>query len=185
MGKKDPILMAKYILLKSEEISHSKMQKILYCLEGYHLAIFGKSLIKGQFQAEQHGPVIPEVYNRKHTSPICHNDTGKKKIVDCFAHDLSENQLWLIDYVIDNCNKVDAELLRDITHQQTPWVDVRQDLNENSNRIISKKQIQQWFKKELVAGTTTFQQTLFDFKKKIISQKLHKNYQVALEELAK
>ncbi len=187
MEKKDPILTAEYILHKSEEINHLKVQKILYFLEGYHLAVFGKSLIEGQFQAWKYGPVVPEVYQQYKTNSILYNNIKKQELSDCFVCGLSGEQLWLVNYVIDVCNKFDADMLRDITHQQIPWVDARQGLNENenSNRIISKKQIQQWFKKELVDGTSAAQQTLFNFKKKIISQKLNRTYQPALQELAK
>nr|DAX43408.1 MAG TPA: hypothetical protein [Caudoviricetes sp.] len=58
--------LANYILTvcKNKSISNLHLQKILYFVNAYYLGKTGNFLIKNDFQAWQHGPVIPEVYNR-------------------------------------------------------------------------------------------------------------------------
>ncbi|MEL7258822.1 MAG: type II toxin-antitoxin system antitoxin SocA domain-containing protein [Pseudomonadota bacterium] len=44
-------------------ISPMKLQKLVYCLHGWHLAITGKPAITGSFDAWQYGPVQDELYH--------------------------------------------------------------------------------------------------------------------------
>jgi len=39
------------------------MQKLVYFCEGWHLAVFGESLVQEQFEAWQRGPVVPDLYH--------------------------------------------------------------------------------------------------------------------------
>jgi uncharacterized phage-associated protein len=41
-----------------------KLQKLLYYVQAWHLAFFGKPLFEGHFQAWVHGPVNREIYDR-------------------------------------------------------------------------------------------------------------------------
>lgn len=43
-------------------ISNLKLQKLLYYMQGFHLAFFGEPLFKEEIHAWQFGPVVPDVY---------------------------------------------------------------------------------------------------------------------------
>lgn len=45
-------------------LSNSKLQKLLYYAQAWHLAIHDQPLFVGQFEAWQHGPVNRTIYNR-------------------------------------------------------------------------------------------------------------------------
>ena len=59
----DSGLLADYVLSTHGPMSHLKLQKLLYLIEGYHLAYFTESLIDDEFQAWTHGPVSRKVYD--------------------------------------------------------------------------------------------------------------------------
>lgn len=48
----------------SHEITHLKLQKLLYFLHGEYLAKTERLLIDEQFEAWQYGPVVPKVYEQ-------------------------------------------------------------------------------------------------------------------------
>ncbi|MDR1722691.1 MAG: DUF4065 domain-containing protein [Tannerella sp.] len=62
LGKIDSLVLANYILETVGKMSHLKLQKLLYLVQGYHLAYFGKPLIDDKFEAWVHGPVSRKVF---------------------------------------------------------------------------------------------------------------------------
>ena len=59
---------AEYIIWSSHEsgsfISNLKLQKLLYYVQAWHLAVFQRPLFPETFQAWLRGPAIPEIYQR-------------------------------------------------------------------------------------------------------------------------
>jgi uncharacterized phage-associated protein len=47
----------------NEQLTHMKLQKLLYFAHGWHLAFFGEPLVAEGFQAWQYGPVSQNVYD--------------------------------------------------------------------------------------------------------------------------
>ena len=43
-------------------ITNLKLQKLLYYLQGYYLAVFEKPLFDVEIEAWQYGPVVPNAY---------------------------------------------------------------------------------------------------------------------------
>lgn len=50
--------------LTRQPLTHLKLQKLLYFLHGWHLAITGIPVVDEGFQAWDYGPVIPELYQQ-------------------------------------------------------------------------------------------------------------------------
>ncbi len=46
------------------KISNLELQKMLYISQVLHIGIFGHHLFRGDFEAWDYGPVVPEVYRR-------------------------------------------------------------------------------------------------------------------------
>ena len=59
---------ADYIIWSSHEsgsfISNLKLQKLLYYVQAWHLAVFQRPLFPEKFQAWLRGPAVPEIYER-------------------------------------------------------------------------------------------------------------------------
>lgn len=71
MANYDALTVANYIvhhaLTRKNDISHLKLQKILYFIEAHYLVEHGRSLIAEQFEKWKLGPVVPEVYHEYKT----------------------------------------------------------------------------------------------------------------------
>ena len=47
-----------------DSITNLKLQKLLYYMQGYYLAVFGKPLFEEDIEAWQYGPVVPKSYDK-------------------------------------------------------------------------------------------------------------------------
>src|SRR5438309_2092560 len=47
-----------------ENITNLKLQKLLYYVQGFHLAMNGAPLFNEDIRAWDHGPVVPQVYRK-------------------------------------------------------------------------------------------------------------------------
>ena len=48
---------------RRQELTPMKLQKLLYFAHGWHLAIYGKPLLRERIEAWRHGPVIESIYH--------------------------------------------------------------------------------------------------------------------------
>lgn len=73
----NPIAIANFFIEKSlretKEITPMKLVKLAYLSHGWHLGIYGQSLINEDIQAWKYGPVIPSLYHE-------FNKYGNRKI---------------------------------------------------------------------------------------------------------
>lgn len=71
MPNYDALTVANYVvhhaLNSKNDISHLKLQKILYFIEAHYLVERGKSLIAEHFEKWKLGPVVPKVYHEYKT----------------------------------------------------------------------------------------------------------------------
>ncbi|KXU99490.1 hypothetical protein AD929_15640 [Gluconobacter potus] len=115
---------AEYFLTKADpevgdEISNLKLQKLCYYAQGFSLALYDRPLFSGEIQAWMHGPVIPEIYH-------CYKENGSKGIsapegLDFSSYD--EDTRELLDEVFDVYGQFSAWKLRNMTHEEAPWID--------------------------------------------------------------
>lgn len=154
----DSKTLAFYILNKYGKMSHLKLQKLIYFVEGYHLAYFqGASLIDDDFEAWAHGPVSKTLYNTLKNLAILYGDITS----DDMLHEISsvediESKLYsaqkeIIDEVLEMYIKEDGITLEGITHQQTPWIIARGNLPPYAkcNNRIDKNLMKDYFSKLL------------------------------------
>ena len=119
----------------SEYITNLKLQKLLYYAQGCYLAKFDKNLFNEDFLAWEHGPVIKSIYEKykiNGSSGIQYNE-DYKDIVD-------EETKEFLEKVYQYFGQYSAWKLRDMTHQEKPW------LETDRNKIISKELIKNYFK---------------------------------------
>ena len=63
-----------------DTISNLKLQKLLYYVQGFHLASFGRALFEEDMIAWTYGPVVPEVYDAY--KKYRHRDINTAGIID-------------------------------------------------------------------------------------------------------
>lgn len=119
-------------------ISNLKLQKLAYYAQGFHLALFdGQPLFDENIEAWTHGPVVPELYHH-------YKQFGKNPIEpesDAFTHELTEEQVNLIQEVHDVFGQFSAWKLRNMTHEEAPWLS-----HESDASVIPKHELFEYFK---------------------------------------
>jgi len=145
---------AGYFLVKSEpgtkrEITHLKLQKLVYYSQGYYLALNkGEPMFKEKLQAWVHGPVCPmlyyefRLYDDRAIPPL----TKESLIEDLYKKVL--DSVWKV------YGKFDGIELERLTHEETPWIKARKGAPawKASNDEISIESMQEYFSRKLCGG---------------------------------
>ncbi|NIE75525.1 DUF4065 domain-containing protein [Pantoea sp. Ap-967] len=134
--------------LFEESPSPMKLQKLCYYAQGYLLAQ-GHELFSEDFQAWQHGPVIPALYAEykeygwRSISREIAEASGS--ISDSIANELKD--------IVSAYGRYDGAALSTMTHRESPWIDARGGIpeDEGSREVISKKSLRAYFTKVLSA----------------------------------
>ncbi|MCA6363725.1 MAG: SocA family protein [Bacteroidetes bacterium] len=122
-------------------LTHLKLQKLLYYTQGFHLALYGCPLFEEAIYAWEHGPVIQQVYHRfKHLGSSSLPPPENYHSTDI----LDPKQLELIIDVNTVYGQFSAWKLRDMTHNEQPW------LATPRNTEISHLLMQDYFKNQLL-----------------------------------
>lgn len=121
-----------------EPISNLKLQKLLYYMQGFHLAFFNTPLFDEEIEAWQYGPVVPEVYKKYRVF----GNTGitPEEVVIT----LSDEEESLFDEVYSVYSEFSAIGLMNLTHQESPWK------NAPNSGVIEKDVMKEFFKTRLV-----------------------------------
>ena len=116
-------------------ITHMKLQKLLYYTQAYFLGMTGQPLFYNQIQAWQHGPVVPDVYS-------IYNKFGSNVISVTNDTPAPAELAALISDIISDKGKLSAHDLRNMTHNETAW---QEAWNNTNSRIISNDMIEKCF----------------------------------------
>ena len=115
---------AKYILEKAGDMSHMKLQKLVYYAQAWSLVWDDVPLFSDPIQAWVNGPVVRPVYDQlKGRFRVSASDISGD------SSKLSETQAATIDRVIDFYAPRSAQWLSDLTHMEKPWQDARQGMH--------------------------------------------------------
>ena len=142
---RNAINVAKYFLSKTletdENITNLKLQKLLYYAQGYHLALFDDALFQEEIVAWTHGPVCPEIYHKfkEYGSDSIPHDNHDD--IEDFSKNFTSEQLDFLDEVYNVFGQFSAWKLRDMTHEESPWIN-----NKACNGIISIDEMSDYFK---------------------------------------
>jgi uncharacterized phage-associated protein len=145
----DAIDVAKYFLKMvdmevGESVTHLKLQKLVYYAQAWTLAFLGKPLFAEDFEAWQHGPVIPSLYF--HFKDYSYNPIPKSVLPN--ENVFSDEEKNVLDIVWDVYSKFDAKHLEKISHNEKPWNAARGDCKEDDkcNEVISKEVIKEYYR---------------------------------------
>lgn len=104
-------------------LSHLRLQKLLYYVQGWSLAMLNKPMFPERIEAWAHGPVVRDIYRQ-------FNEKGRRAITlgDFESQgdfELDEKDRELIGAVWDTLKDHSALSLRKMTHDEPPWMNAR------------------------------------------------------------
>ncbi|MDU5952913.1 MAG: DUF4065 domain-containing protein [Clostridiales bacterium] len=131
-----------------DDITPLELQKLLYFTQAVFLALYGKVLFPETFQAWRFGPVHPGVYNMFKSFGFRPIEDARFAIIRDKQKKLTEEEIQVVDLVLATFGRYSGEVLRDITHAETPWLEGRGDLEEDerSSAVISNESIAAYYK---------------------------------------
>ncbi|MBE7023787.1 MAG: DUF4065 domain-containing protein [Ruminococcaceae bacterium] len=121
------------------EITPSKIQKLLYYMQGYFYAKNNENMFDEKILAWDCGPAIPEV-NAYFTKYI-HENKGEPIVANLF---LSDAEKEVFKFVCEKKSVLSTNELIEITQKETPWVYVYKD-GVGKNDIITNEHLKKWF----------------------------------------
>ena len=118
----DAIDIARKIIARTDtehgdSISNLKLQKLLYFMQGFHLALLGEPLFLQEIRAWTYGPVVPEVYDR--FKRYRKDAINTRDFTDSLT--LTAREQRLFDAVYTEYNQYSAIGLMKLTHDEGPW----------------------------------------------------------------
>jgi uncharacterized phage-associated protein len=135
------------------QLSNLALQKVVYFCHAWHLAETGAPLVKTEFEAWQHGPVLQYLYRQfkdfenrpirgRATSMNPHN--GKQELV---TYDLDAETLERLKRVVGFYGSMEPWDLVDMSHEKGgPWYEVWNHSGKiNPGMKISHTSIQEFF----------------------------------------
>ena len=131
---------AKKIVCKTDAehgdtISNLKLQKLLYYMQGFHLAFFDAPLFNECVEAWMYGPVVPvafhefKKYGNRAINPANYTD----------ELELTDEQQQLFDTVYLQYNRYSASALMKMTHTEGPWK------RHNIGEVITNEELRSFF----------------------------------------
>ena len=107
--------------------SHMKLQKLLYYLQGYHVAALGQPLFMEAIEAWDHGPVVREVWYEFKQYGADDIPMSIVKTLELGGSAISTDyQLAVLNLAYNTHGTRTAGQLRQQTHAEPPWKKVHQ-----------------------------------------------------------
>lgn len=125
-----------------EQITHLKLQKLVYYAQGASLAFYKRRLFSEEIQAWLHGPVCPKLYECfKHTKELP-NLIGneREKALILIRQDNDSNHV--LTGVWKAFGNYSGSRLENMTHQETPWLEA---IRHGRNTVITPESMYNYF----------------------------------------
>lgn len=128
------------------------LQKLLYYVQAWHVAITDQPLFSEEFHAYRDGPVVPQV-RRARMDKRTRRSSGQH-IEHIQLDQLSSN---LIDLVIASYGSMTGQELSALTHVELPWNEARGDLPADApcQNVISLETMARFYRAERRLGGRT------------------------------
>lgn len=116
-----------------------KLHKLLYYVQGWHLAFTGKPAFNEHVEAWVNGPVVAELWkDEKHDRPRPQQ------------HDLDGDALAAIEFVLSRYGRFSGKDLIRLTHNEDPWREVSEsdDPWVAIDPSIQQEALKRWFQSD-------------------------------------
>lgn len=99
-----------------DEITHLKLQKLIYYAQAWWIANKGEALFDEDMQAWTHGPVVPSIWQE-------YKNFGWEALppVENYEFKVPDEIKAFLANVYKTYGKFSAKYLEDLTHREDPW----------------------------------------------------------------
>lgn len=128
---------ADYITVRMAEagayLNVLKLHKLVYYVQAWHLAFFGRRCFDSAFEAWVHGPVSRELYARFRSTKNMYSPVTQQDVRAGFkAHRLPGDAKRHVDSILEAYAKFSDDQLEELTHRERPWQLARGALPPNA-----------------------------------------------------
>ena len=109
-------------------LSAMSLQKLLYYVQAWHLAITDEPLFEERIKAYRDGPVVAQVWHARKNQ-----ETRRAIDQDIEGIALDDETSDLIDLVLTTYGSMSGDELSALTHVEAPWREARGDLPEDAS----------------------------------------------------
>jgi len=137
------------------DLSALKHQKLLYYIQAWHLAFYGKKAFESDFQAWIHGPVNREIYETYKDRKYLYSEMSIDDVQDLEGlSKIDDETKEHVDTILDSYAKFTATQLEIMTHQEDPWIEARKGYapNQRCENIISDELMKNYYASRLNNG---------------------------------
>ncbi len=129
-----------------DAITNLKLQKLVYYAQAWHLALCGKKLFSGRFEAWAHGPVCPELYRK--CKEYGHDAIPQDALARLGQKRITGESLEILEEVLEVYGQFSASRLRELTHNEDPWKEARGDCSpgDRCNSVISEETMREYYR---------------------------------------
>ena len=155
----DSIDLTQYIIAYVGPVNQMQLQKMVYCLESYHLVSFNQSLVEDEFEAWMKGPISLKIWNYYKNICLVFDPIDLKKISpeDFSAIEqkikkaLHPEQVNLINKVLDQTIGLTEYELECLIQQDEAWQAARKgyDTATICRELISKDKVKAFYSRQL------------------------------------
>ncbi|MGE4549170.1 MAG: Panacea domain-containing protein [Intestinibacillus sp.] len=128
--------------LSQQQMTHKKIQKIVYYAYAWYYALTGNKLFDGEFEAWIHGPVNRQLYSR-------YAGNGWNPIAPDKAHgtDIPQEEEEFLQIIYNVFGEYSADELESMTHQEKPWIEARGGIpaNQSSCQVINDETMKSFY----------------------------------------
>lgn len=128
--------LAKYIISNISDVSPMKLQKLLYYVYAWSLAVNGSPLYPCEFRAWKFGPVDRDIYDTYRAyGRVAIPVSGKQDVI-------SVSNKELVDFVLKSYGHLSSVELSKTTHNEDPWKD-----NISTGSVIDDAELISFYRK--------------------------------------
>jgi uncharacterized phage-associated protein len=125
-------------------LTHLALQKLLYYVQGWHIATAGTPLFQSRIEAWTNGPVVRELYPQFKQ----YGCGGIPPSAGVDSDALPRTAKMFIRSVWLQYRRYSASELRNMTHRESPWIDARGELSpsDHSETEITPAAMEEYFR---------------------------------------
>lgn len=141
------LMVISYLFEKLKEVTPLMLQKLLYFIQGVHLALYDRPIFEEKCEAWIHGPVYPSVYRLFKDFKYNPIEDARFAVINGKYNELSSDEQKVVQLVADTFGMYSAKTLENITHNEAPWVSSRVGRHEGmpSQQKIPKEIIGKYY----------------------------------------
>lgn len=133
--------MIRFFERQESAVTNLKLQKLVYYAQGIALGSYSTKLFGEPILAWEHGPVVKELYDRYKSGSQPLSSNMNQSIEEVTNNELVQK---ILDETISIYGVYTPWVLRNKTHNETPWLETQRDEQITDEKLIS------FFRKQLV-----------------------------------